>query len=78
VISHAKFCEGVDTYEDLEKLVLNEKTNNPQNIPYRFACLNNYPGHVVLAYVPKDKAFKEFIKVKPRGLFFHDTYLTPF
>jgi hypothetical protein len=29
VTSHAKFCEGVESYEDLETLVRNEKKDNP-------------------------------------------------
>jgi len=78
VTSHAKFCEGIDTYQDLSDLVANEKKANPATIPYRFGVLSAYPGHVVLVYVPKEKVVKEFIRVKPMGFFFHDTYLTPF
>lgn len=78
VTNHAKFCEGIDTYEELSELVMNEKKDDPAKIPYRFGVLSMYPGHVVLVYVPKEKVVKEFIRVKPRGLFFHDTYLTPF
>jgi hypothetical protein len=31
-----------------------------------------YPQHIVLAYVPRDKVVKEFIKVRPKGFYFHD------
>lgn len=31
-----------------------------------------YPQHVVLMYQPKDKVVKEYIRVKPRGFYFHD------
>jgi hypothetical protein len=33
---------------------------------------------VVLAYVPREKVVKEFIKVRPKGYFFHEQNLTPF
>jgi hypothetical protein len=29
---------------------------------------------VILVYIPKDKTLYEYIKVKPKGLFFHEHY----
>ena len=40
--------------------------------------LPNYPQHLVLAYVPKEKVVKEFIRVKPRGFLFHEQHFSPF
>jgi hypothetical protein len=37
-----------------------------------------YPQHIVLAYVPRDKVVKEFIKVRPKGFYFHDQSHAPF
>ena len=33
---------------------------------------------MVLAYIPKKELVKEYIKVKPRGYFFHHQYHYPF
>lgn len=57
---------------------MQEKKEDPNRIPYRFSILAAYPQHIVLAYVPKEKVVKEFIRVKPRGYFFHEQQLSPF
>lgn len=31
-----------------------------------------------MAYVPRDKVIKEFIKVRPKGFYFHEQNQTPF
>jgi hypothetical protein len=31
-----------------------------------------------LAYLPKEKVVKEFIKVRPKGFYFHEQNLSPF
>lgn len=77
VTNHQKFTDA-DTFEELSEKVLNEKKEDPSKIPYRFGILPAYPQHVVLAYVPKEKVVKEFIRVKPRGFLFHDQSLSPF
>jgi hypothetical protein len=51
-----------------------EKADDPQKIPYRLTLLDTYPQYLILGYVPKDTLVKEFIKVKPRGFFFHHQY----
>jgi hypothetical protein len=77
VTSHQKFADA-DTFEDLSERVLAEKKEDPSKIPYRFSVLANDPQPLVLAYVPKEKVVKEFIRVKPRGFLFHDTHFSPF
>lgn len=76
VCSNQKFVH-CEKQEDLEKILQNEKAAEPQRIPYRLTILPQYPQHVVLAYIPKQAVVKEYIKVKPRGLYFHDKYHTP-
>ena len=39
---------------------------------YVLAILPAYPQHIVLGYVPKERVLKEFIKVRPKGFYFHD------
>ena len=77
VTNHQKFTDA-DTFEVLSERVLNEKKEDPAKIPYRFGVLPNYPQHLVLAYVPKEKLVKKFIRVKPRGFLFHEQHFSPF
>ena len=77
VSSHPKFSD-VKTYEELELKLKEEKKDDPARIPYRFAILPNYPQYVVLGYVPKERVVKEFIKVRPRGFYFHEENHAPF
>lgn len=77
VIGHTKFSDA-DAFEDMEERLKEEKKEAPQRIPYRFAILPQYPQHIVLGYVPKERVLKEFIKVRPKGFYFHDQNLVPF
>jgi len=77
VIGHTKFSDA-DDFDDMEERLKEEKKEAPQRIPYRFAILPQYPQHIVLGYVPKEKVNKEFIKVRPKGFYFHDQNLVPF
>ena len=77
VVGHQKFSDA-KTFEDLEARLKEEKKEEPTRIPYRFAILPVYPQHVVICYVPKEKVLKEFIKVRPKGFYFHDTNHMPF
>jgi len=77
VVGHQKFSDA-KTFEDLEARLKEEKKEDPLRIPYRFAILPIYPQHVVLSYVPKDKVLKEFIKVRPKGFYFHEVNHQPF
>jgi len=67
-------CEST---EDLERILREEKNNDGSRIPYRLTIFPNYPQHIVLGYIPKANMIKEYIKVKPRGLYFHDKYHSP-
>lgn len=72
---HAKFlnCEKID---QLETFLKKEKAEEQQKIPYRLTLHDGYPQYLILGYIPKDALVKEFIKVKPRGFFFHHQYFT--
>ena len=77
VTQHPKFlkCNSID---DIQKAVEAEKQEDGTRIPYRFTILDKYPQYVVLAYIPSKVLVKEFIKIKPRGYFFHHQYHYPF
>ena len=77
VTQHPKFqaCKNI---EELQKNLENEKNEDNSRIPYRFTVLDKYPQYVILAYIPKKDLVKEYIKVKPRGYFFHHQYRYPF
>lgn len=62
--------------EDLKYQVEVEKKDNERVIPYKFAILENYPQHIVLVYIPRQNAVREFIKVKPSGYWFHKKSFT--
>ena len=34
----------------------------------------HFPQYVLLVYMPKDKIIREYIKIKPKGMFFHEAY----
>ena len=70
VIQHPKFQSFKDG-EDLKKSLEKEKETDASRIPYKFTCLDKYPQYLILAYIPKKELVREFIKVKPRGFFFH-------
>jgi len=77
VTNHQKFqkCNDLD---ELKKCLEAEKTDDNSRIPYKFTVLEKYPQYLILAYIPKKDIVKEFIKVKPRGYFFHHQYHYPF
>lgn len=77
VTLHAKFlrCKSMD---EMKTHLENEKKQDAAKIPYRVTILDEYPQHLILAYIPKTDVVREFIKVKPRGYFFHQRYLCPF
>ena len=62
----------IDNWEELEEALKEEKAADKGRIPYRLAILQQYPQHVVLAYVPRERVVREFIKVRPRGYYFHE------
>ena len=74
-ITHHKFKDitghGID---HLEVMLRAEKKAAPSSIPYYFTITQHYPQFLVLCYLPRERIIKEFIKVKPKGLFFHESY----
>ena len=71
ILSNHKFCN--DNPARIEEIIKQEKEESPKLIPYRFGFTIEAPQHVILYYAPKDyNVTKEYIKVRPNGLFFHD------
>jgi transcription elongation factor SPT6 len=65
-------CESV---EDFEKKLKEDKTRDPNLTHYSYTILREFPQFIVMGYANKmNQVTKEFIKVKPAGLFFHDEY----
>lgn len=72
-INNSKFR---DQSTNIIQLLKQEKRLNPNRIPYYFTISEHYPQFLLLQYLPKEKTVTEYIKVKPRGLFFHEAYHT--
>jgi len=49
--------------EELDQALKEEKSKDPNRIPYKFTVLPDYPQHLVLGYIPKLSLVKEYIKV---------------
>lgn len=74
-ILHPKFKDSTSgSLAHLENIVIQEKRARPTTVPYYFAATSHYPQYFVLIYQKTDLVIKEFIKVKPKGLFFHEAY----
>lgn len=75
ITSNKKFIQGeIDYIEDVLK---EDKSNNDKIIPYYFGCFESTPQYIVLCYIFKNFDIeREYIKVKPEGLFFHGKYYT--
>jgi transcription elongation factor SPT6 len=65
-----------DNSVNIVQMLKQEKRANPSRIPYYFTINEQYPQFLLLHYIPKEKTVTEYIKVKPRGLFFHEAYHT--
>jgi transcription elongation factor SPT6 len=72
-IQNRKFinCEKVSEFENKLK---EEKQKSLSIINYHFTILPEFPSYIVLGYVPKVNPVLEYIKVKPKGLYFHNRY----
>jgi len=71
---YAKFIHKPDL-EFLRGFVQENHNRNPKIISYGFGIVPAYPQYVVLIICPKPGCmFEEYIKVKPKGLYFHDKY----
>jgi len=77
VTQHTKFLK-CQNFEEMKQAVETEKAQEQARIPYRFTVFDKYPQYVVMAYLPKKEVVKEYIKIKPRGYFFHQQYHYPF
>ena len=71
-IKNRKFIHS-DTRTDFENNLKEEKKKNINIINYNYTILKDYPGYIVLGYVPKVNPIFEYIKIKPKGLYFHET-----
>ena len=65
-----------DTKNDFDNVLKEEKRKNPNIINYNFTILKDFPGYIVLGYVPKANPHYEYIKIKPKGLYFHEQYFS--
>ena len=71
IVSHKKFIPGDLDYS--KTMLEEDKRNDPRHIPYYFVCSEVAPQYIILCYLPKvDDFIKEYIKVKPNGLYFHN------
>jgi transcription elongation factor SPT6 len=74
-LGHPKFKDCISGgLEFIENSLRGEKRTQQNSIPYYFTILPQYPQYFVLNYLPKDRIVREYIKVKPKGLFFHEAY----
>ena len=71
-IKNRKFIHS-DTKTDFENNLKEEKKKNINIINYNYTILKDFPGYIVLGYVPKVNPIFEYIKIKPKGLYFHET-----
>ena len=74
-IAHPKFVDTISGgVKMIETKLTTEKRAMPSSIPYYFTIRPEYPQYFTLYYMPREEITIEFIKVKPRGLFFHEAY----
>ena len=74
-IKSRKFIQ-CNTKNDFEDLLKDSKKSNANIIIYYFTILKDYPGYIVLGYIPKANPHYEYIKIKPKGLYFHEQYFS--
>jgi transcription elongation factor SPT6 len=73
VIENRKFirCENSEDFQ--MKILKEEKASNRNYFIYYFTIIPEFPGFILLGYSAKQGNFtKEFIRVRPRGLYFHN------
>ena len=70
-IKNRKFIH-CDTKTDFENTLKEDKKKNTNIINYNYTILKDFPGYIVLGYVPKVNPIYEYIKIKPKGLYFHE------
>ena len=72
-IKNRKF-KHFDTKADFETFLREEKKAQPNIINYNYTVLKDFPSCIVLGYVPKVNPIFEYVKIKPRGLYFHKDF----
>ena len=72
-INSRKFVH-CETKNDFDNTLKEDKRKNENIVNYNYTILKDYPGYIVLGYVPKANPHYEYIKIKPKGLYFHDQY----
>ena len=65
-----------ETKSDFDYVLNEEKKKHYNIINYNFSILKEYPGYLVLGYISNANPHYEYIKIKPKGLYFHDKYFT--
>lgn len=74
-INSRKF-KKFDSIEEFENKLKEEKANK-NFTPYLFTILPRYPEFIIMGHCAKvGQVIKEFIKVKPNGLFFHNEFFS--
>lgn len=75
ISSHQKFKKG--ELDLIEAELIRDKQEDSKRIPYYFGCFESSPHYIVLCYLlTRNEIIKEYIKIKPGGLFFHNLYFT--
>ncbi len=63
-----------DSVEEFEKKLKEERANKNYT-PYMFTILSEFPQFIIMGHCAKiGQVIKEYIKVKPGGLFFHNEF----
>jgi len=74
-IKNRKFIP-CDTKSDFENRLKEDKKKQTSIINYNYTILKDYPAYIVLGYVPKVNPIYEYIKIKPKGLYFHEKFFS--
>lgn len=72
-VQHKKFMKG--ELDIIESYMMEDKKRDNKRIPYYIGCFESAPQYIVLCYMlSRNEVVKEYIKIKPNGLFFHNEY----
>ena len=66
IVGHRKYLDEADL-PTVERTLQEEKRSQPATIPYRLSPTKKYADYFILAYLPKAKTIKEYLKVTPGG-----------
>ena len=73
-LKNRKFM-AFDSVEEMEKKLKDDKIRDKNFIQYNFTIIPEYPQYIIIGYCAKVGQFiKEYIKIKPIGLFFHNEF----